>query len=569
MTNLSRSHIAVIVVVSNACVLSADAQNFQPIPYNNPGLTVDLGVGLWAWPMPMDYDQDGDNDLVGVCPDTPYNGAYFFENTEGDVAMPVFKPAVRLSGAQKNPQVSFVDGKPRVLTPGYEYTDLKSGLDKRVKLAADTKVHDTGGRIRANQWKYADYDNDGATDIIVGIGDWTDYGWDDAYNDRGVWTNGPLRGFVYLLRNTASDAKPVYAEPVKIQAGGQPIDVYGMPSPNLADFDGDGDLDIICGEFLDGFTFFLNTGTRDKPVYAPGVRLTDHGQPIKMDLQMITPSAIDWDKDGDVDLICGDEDGRVAFIENTGRVVNAAPLFRQPRYFQQEAENVKFGALVTPVGFDWDNDGDDDLICGNTAGYIGFIENLDGAAQPKWAAPVKLMAGDEVIRIQAGPNGSIQGPCEAKWGYTTLSVADWNHDGLPDLVVNSIWGSIVWYENVGKPDAPKLAAAQPVRIENSAGDHNPEWNWWSPNPGELASQWRTTPVVTDWNEDGLLDLVMLDAEGYLAFFQRKKIFGGYVLTAPQRVFYATGHASYDNKQNKIGDAGDGLLRLNANPIGKS
>ena len=44
-----------------------------------------------------------------------------------------------------------------------------------------------------------------------------------------------------------------------------------------------------------------------------GVRLT-------MDLQMITPTAIDWDKDGDFDLICGDEDGRVAFIENTGKL---------------------------------------------------------------------------------------------------------------------------------------------------------------------------------------------------------------------------------------------------------
>ncbi|GIT04930.1 MAG: hypothetical protein CM1200mP29_03410 [Verrucomicrobiota bacterium] len=31
-----------------------------------------------------------------------------------------------------------------------------------------------------------------------------------------------------------------------------------------------------------------------------------------MDLQMIVPTAIDWDGDGDVDLIIGQEDGRVA-----------------------------------------------------------------------------------------------------------------------------------------------------------------------------------------------------------------------------------------------------------------
>jgi len=34
-----------------------------------------------------------------------------------------------------------------------------------------------------------------------------------------------------------------------------------------------------------------------------------------MDLQMITPTAFDWDQDGDFDLITGDEDGRVALVE--------------------------------------------------------------------------------------------------------------------------------------------------------------------------------------------------------------------------------------------------------------
>lgn len=32
----------------------------QPLPYNHPGLHVDLGVGLWAWPVPWDVDGDGD-----------------------------------------------------------------------------------------------------------------------------------------------------------------------------------------------------------------------------------------------------------------------------------------------------------------------------------------------------------------------------------------------------------------------------------------------------------------------------------------------------------------------------
>ena len=113
-------------------------------------------------------------------------------------------------------------------------------------------------------------------------------------------------------------------------------------------------------------------------------------------------------------------------------------------------------ALVTPVSVDWDADGDEDLICGNTAGYIELIENSDGGVPPHWAPPSACEAEGQTIRIQAGPNGSIQGPCEAKWGYTTLSVADWNHDGRLDIVANSIWGKVVWFENLGEPGQPQL-----------------------------------------------------------------------------------------------------------------
>ena len=43
-----------------------------------------------------------------------------------------------------------------------------------------------------------------------------------------------------------------------------------------------------------------------------------------MDLEMIVPAAIDWDRDGDIDLIVGDEDGRVALVEHTGQIVEEA-----------------------------------------------------------------------------------------------------------------------------------------------------------------------------------------------------------------------------------------------------
>lgn len=554
--------------------LSAHAdERMSQLKYNNPGLLVDLGVGLWAWPLPMDFNDDGLMDLVVACTDKPSNGVYVFLNT-GEIDpvthLPVFSPGRRISAAGRSPQVSYIHGQPRVTTAGNYHPDFKkSGLDQSVPLGDPEKIHVAEGRIRANQWKFVDFDGNGVLDLAVGIDFWGDYGWDDAWTDKGTWKNGPLRGYVYLLRNRGTDQRPDYQSPEKLlTTDGKPVDVFGMPSPSFSDFDHDGDLDLLCGEFLDGFTYFQNVGSSREPRYAPGRRLLSAGRRLTMDLCMIAPVAVAFNRDGHIDLVVGDEDGRVALIEGTGSFVEGLPQFLPPRYFRQHADSVKFGALSAPVSVDWDADGLEDLIVGNTAGYIGFIKNL-GGTPPRWAAPVYLAAGDSVLRELAGPNGSIQGPAEAKWGYTNPSVADWDGDGRLDIITNGIWGKILLYRNIGTPTEPRLAPAVPITVEWPGATPKPSWVWWSPEGKALVTQWRTTPSVIDWNKDGLPDLVMLDAEGYLCLFERRLGTGGQrVLLPPQRVFWGEGISAYDGSgrpRNQVA----GLLRLNERNAGAS
>lgn len=536
----TRRFVQLLTVCLISTLPSTNGADLVRLRYNHPSLVVDLGVGLWAFPMPMDWDSDGDLDLVVGCPDKPSNGIYLFENPGPKTErFPTFKPPVRLGGPAKQfLTLSYKGDRPHVLAGNGEFPNFRDADWTTTREVYPDRNVAAVKHLRGNFWRFADYDGDGVHDLIVGHDIWDSFGffdtndWYKGYRADGSWSRGNLRGFIYWLRNTGSDAEPKYAKPEQLKStDGKALETYGWPTQNYADFDGDGDFDFVCGEFLDGFTFFQNVGTRSAPKWNPGVKLAP-----KMDLQMIVPHAVDWDADGDADLVVGDEDGRVALVEHTGKLVDGVPQFAAPRYFRQEQDEVDLGVLATPVGVDWDGDGDDDLLAGNSAGYVLFLENLSGpkVASPKWAEARKLEWDGTPIRVMAGPSGSIQGPAEAKWGYTTIGVADWDGDGLSDVIVNSIWGLVHWYRNEGTRTAPKLGKPAPIQVAWNGPPPKPAWNWWNPRDNDLVTSWRTTPMAVDFTGDGLCDLVMLDHEGFLCLWERRREGRGVVLSPPRR-----------------------------------
>jgi hypothetical protein len=75
-------------------------------------------------------------------------------------------------------------------------------------------------------------------------------------------------------------------------------------------------------------------------------------------------------------------------------------------------------------------------------------------------------------------------------------------------------------------------------------------------------------VAVDWNKDGLTDLVMLDHEGYLAFFERKRRGDELVLLPPRRIFEGENFSVTDNRHTIVNKE-HGLVRLNNGLAGKS
>jgi len=78
--------------------------------------------------------------------------------------------------------------------------------------------------------------------------------------------------------------------------------------------------------------------------------------------------------------------------------------------------------LTREATADWDGDGDIDLLSGNTAGYVGFFENLSGAgvAKPKFSAPV-LLAHEIYHHLDlARPRSLAQ-----RYPITSLKLGSW------------------------------------------------------------------------------------------------------------------------------------------------
>jgi hypothetical protein len=495
-------------------------------------------------PLVYDWDGDGDNDMINTLGTVPERGTFLSINN-GDAMKNGFekRQCLGVDLGIANQQVTDVnkDGKMDAVKPGGYYSDFAGEhFSKWVQI--DCPLDNENGKIinecKRKQWFITDWDADGVNDLIFGGGWWKEYGWADAYDEEGNWENGPLHGWFYVFRNEGTNKDFKLAEPFQIKTtAGVPADVYGYPSPIVIDLDGDGDLDLVSGNFLDKIKVFINTGSRENPQLAPPVDLMTREGPFECDYQALTLHTADWDNDGDPDIFIRCENDYLGYLENTGKCdSNGSPIFEPVRYPYCQADYLCNPQLVTNNLSDWDNDGIQDLIVGSSPGYVGWYECIEGYPEMKFDQMQRYRESGEDIRIIAGPNGSIQGPAEAKWGYTVPWAADWDGDGYKDIMLNSIWGKIVWYRNPGKHGAQELLPQEPVKVKWFGDAPKPEWRWWNPAPDEWSTQWRSTVQMLDYDKDGLMDAAALDYEGYLVLHQRVMDGGRKILLPGRRIF---------------------------------
>lgn len=348
--------------------------------------------------------------------------------------------------------------------------------------------------------------------------------WGYLYETLGEWRGGHLawnhtqRGsqpsfyaiyFDLLPPGKTPDALPrrgfVGDGTERIEEKGESTHGLLLSRVEVADWNGDGLLDILVGAERGGIVWYPNRGTKDSPSY-PYAKLmfTADGKPLDVGFSA-TPLVVDWDGDGVQDLLCGAEWNRAVWYKNVGTNKDPKLVYKGLIYtddgkpFQLPHEPVPEGKGIYKKDYhpvlaaaDLDGDGRIDLLAGGyVTGRIYFFKNMgwDKAHLP--------------ILHAEGPLTADGKPIDVGWAATPTA-ADFDGDGLIDIISGDMLETasggdsvtsenfLYYFKNVGTRQNPRFTKL-PFPVKGKFP------------PGATAA-----PRAADLNGDRLLDLVVVE-----------------------------------------------------------
>jgi hypothetical protein len=407
--------------------------------------------GASSYPIFFDFDKDGDEDLFTDGYASSRFGLYenvngyfveienkYFGSTGGNVYA-----RMAFGDCDGDGDIDVITSKNSDYKSSYNYWENDNDtFTSLLQHRFDDLL--AGGNFSAPV--FADIDNDGDLDIVNGV------------------ENGTL--WVFENNNYVYSRLDQSLNPLNN------IDAGDNAEPAFSDVDGDGDLDVVCGNNSGDLHFYRNdngtyseiTGT-ENPFHA--VDMTQYGG-------LSIPAFSDVDGDGDKDFICGNNKGNLIYCENTNNVFTE--LFGDENPLAGvEAEH----GGAAPVVYDFDNDGDLDLLTGNQGGPL-FYES------PDTGNALNYFENRNGTYINLENNHPFANLYTGKLPFPTI--ADLDHDGDQDLICGTYRGDVFYYEN------------QNGSYLEKTGNDNP-FN--GINKGTYSH-----PVLFDIDKDGDLDLIL-------------------------------------------------------------
>lgn len=211
-----------------------------------------------------------------------------------------------------------------------------------------------------NHETFADLDADGDLDLVIGVAQG-----DTKYNVR-----------LYANLGTPQNASFFLADSAIIHT----LDFGSSAVPALADLDDDRDLDLLVGAEDGTLNYFENTGT----IFTPSLEYqTNYFAGIHGGFNT-SPELADLDSDGDLDLLVGNLTGQIGYWNNVGTKSNFVP-----QLVTNKLAGVKIDQLATPRLIDLNSDSLLDLVVGewdfNGFANLLLYQNTGTASSPAFA----------------------------------------------------------------------------------------------------------------------------------------------------------------------------------------
>ncbi|WP_303318440.1 VCBS repeat-containing protein [Flavivirga abyssicola] len=290
-----------------------------------------------------------------------------------------------------------------------------------------------------------DWDDDGKKDLLIG-----------EFASGLESKLGPVGNFVRVYQNIGTDSLPEFNDQFNYAraiddletSSGTPLSVYTWCclafTPRFEDLDNDGFTDLLTGQFNPGYITWFRGSDEG---FLPGIKLEEIYNPLigyksrEYSLPMTDPKGAsywtysaaafgDFDTDGDLDMIIGGAGLR--FSENLG--TKSAPKFGKRKQLKgldgkPLDSSVLSGTLTVPYVVDWNGDGVlDILLTGHysEAGHaaVTFYQGVKISEEFQFKAGIPLFTAKDGEKAFPG-------------SWLNVSVADWNNDGVNDLLIGT------------------------------------------------------------------------------------------------------------------------------------